>query len=92
METTPQILFALILILGCYVSTALDADDADKIRIILDTDANNELDDQHAIAYLLFNGDTFAVEGITVNATSGGGVVVPRVLRINRSAVTLALN
>lgn len=44
-----------------------------RIRIILDTDANNELDDQHAIAYLLFNGDLFEVEGITVNATSGGG-------------------
>ncbi len=44
-----------------------------KIRIILDTDANNELDDQHAIAYMLFNGDVFDVEGITVNRTSGGG-------------------
>ena len=46
-----------------------------KMRIILDTDANNELDDQHAIAYLLFNGDIFDVEGITVNRTkSGGGI------------------
>ena len=46
-----------------------------KIRIILDTDANNELDDQHAIAYMLFNQDLFQVEGITVNAThSGGGI------------------
>ncbi|MBX3180385.1 MAG: nucleoside hydrolase [Candidatus Hydrogenedentes bacterium] len=46
-----------------------------KIRVLLDTDANNELDDQHAIAYLLFNGDVFEVEGITVNRTSGGGDV-----------------
>ncbi len=46
---------------------------SNKIRIILDTDANNELDDQHAIAYLLFNSDLFEVEGITVNATIGGG-------------------
>lgn len=46
---------------------------SNKIRIILDTDANNELDDQHAIAYLLFNSDLFDVEGITVNATIGGG-------------------
>jgi hypothetical protein len=37
--------------------------------VILDTDANNELDDQHAIAYLLFNGQVFDVEGITVNRT-----------------------
>jgi hypothetical protein len=45
----------------------------EKIRVILDTDANNELDDQHAIAYLLFNGQVFDVEGITVNRTRGGG-------------------
>lgn len=46
-----------------------------KIRVILDTDANNELDDQHAIAYLLFNGDTFNVDGITVNKTKNGGEI-----------------
>ena len=46
---------------------------SDAIRIILDTDANNELDDQHAIAYMLFNGQTFDVEGITVNRTRNGG-------------------
>ncbi len=46
-----------------------------SIPIILDTDANNELDDQHAIAYALFNEDIFDVLGITVNATySGGGI------------------
>jgi inosine-uridine nucleoside N-ribohydrolase len=43
--------------------------------IILDTDANNELDDQHAIAYMLFSGDVFDVEGISVNRTRGGGDV-----------------
>src|SRR5690606_4431709 len=47
----------------------------EKIRVVFDTDANNELDDQHALAYLLFNGDVFAVEGVTVNATRGGGPV-----------------
>jgi inosine-uridine nucleoside N-ribohydrolase len=46
---------------------------ADKTHVIFDTDANNELDDQHALAYLLFNGNTFAVDGITVNATYNGG-------------------
>lgn len=46
-----------------------------KIRVLLDTDANNELDDQHAIAYLLFSGDRFDVDGITVNRTRGGGDV-----------------
>ncbi|MFO7619770.1 MAG: nucleoside hydrolase [Bacteroidales bacterium] len=39
-------------------------------HVIFDTDADNEIDDQHALAYLLFNGDVFAVEGVTVNATS----------------------
>jgi len=46
-----------------------------KIRIIIDSDANNELDDQHAIAYALFNGDLFDIEGITVNKTQNGGDV-----------------
>ena len=41
-----------------------------KHHVIFDTDADNEIDDQHALAYLLFNGDVFAVEGVTVNATS----------------------
>jgi len=43
------------------------------MRVILDTDANNELDDQHAIAYMLFQPEVFEVEGITVNATPNGG-------------------
>ncbi len=84
MKTTPPILSMLVLVLGCCVSNALADDDADKIRIILDTDANNELDDQHAIAYLLFNGDKFAVEGITVNATSGGGGIEKHVAEAER--------
>lgn len=41
--------------------------------IIVDTDANNELDDQHAIAYALLSGDAFRVEGVTVNRTANGG-------------------
>jgi purine nucleosidase len=44
-----------------------------KHHVIFDTDANNEVDDQHALAYLLFSGDYFAVPGVTVNATSGPG-------------------
>lgn len=49
--------------------------EGDKISVILDTDANNELDDQHAIAYLLENQDIFNIVGITVNATKNGGRV-----------------
>jgi purine nucleosidase len=44
-----------------------------KSTVLFDTDANNELDDQHALAYLLLNGNTFKVSGITVNATYNGG-------------------
>ena len=44
-----------------------------KIPVFLDTDANNELDDQHAMAYLFFNKDVFDVRGVTVNATYNGG-------------------
>ena len=42
-------------------------------RVLIDADANNELDDQHALAYVLLNGDDFDLVGITVNATKGGG-------------------
>ena len=44
-----------------------------KTRILLDTDANNEIDDQQAIAYLLLSGESFLIEGITVNRTDNGG-------------------
>ncbi len=51
------------------------ASSADLPRIVFDTDANNELDDQHAIAYLLFNADRWNVLGITTNATENGGPI-----------------
>ncbi len=41
-----------------------------KIPVIFDTDTNNEVDDQHALAYLLFSGDHFEMVGVTVNSTS----------------------
>jgi len=43
-----------------------------KMRILIDTDANNELDDQHALAYAFLNEDYFDVVGITVNNTING--------------------
>ncbi len=46
-----------------------------RIPVLFDTDANNELDDQHAMAYLFFNGDVFDVAGVTVNATFNGGAI-----------------
>lgn len=53
-------------------------------RVIFDTDANNELDDQHALAYLLYNGDTFQVDAVTVNATYNGGDIEGHYLEAQR--------
>lgn len=47
-----------------------------KVRLIYDTDANNELDDQFALIYLLLNGESFDLEGVTVNATKSGGDII----------------
>ncbi len=49
------------------------ASNDNRISVYFDTDCNNELDDQHALAYLLFNTKTFNVLGVSVNATSSGG-------------------
>jgi purine nucleosidase len=65
----------LSMIFAAFLMTSMNSYSANRTRVILDTDANNELDDQHAIAYLLFNGDAFDVEGITVNRTYNGGEV-----------------
>ena len=43
------------------------------MKVIFDTDTNNELDDQHALAYLLFNRHVFDIKAVTVNATYRGG-------------------
>lgn len=72
--TTYRVSLILIFLILCLPACSLDGKDSNelksKIRIIFDTDANNEVDDQHALAYLLFSGDNFDVVGVTVNATS----------------------
>jgi purine nucleosidase len=73
-RTTPLLLLVIVCLLAAS-GAAFAQPNAERIRVILDTDANNELDDQHAIAYLLFNGDVFDVEAITVNRTRAGGGV-----------------
>lgn len=78
---------ALVIVFCTSIAKAEDQ----KIRVVLDTDANNELDDQHAIAYLLFNGDKFDVEGITVNATSGGGEIEKHVEEAERIVTLCSL-
>ncbi|MCL4788900.1 MAG: nucleoside hydrolase [Verrucomicrobia bacterium] len=70
-----RLLLSILILAVLTVTTTPVRAAAERIRVILDTDANNELDDQHAIAYLLFNGHVFDVEGITVNRTRAGGDV-----------------
>ncbi|MGR3811653.1 nucleoside hydrolase [Jiulongibacter sp. NS-SX5] len=66
------LLLPLILLFACNSETEKSDD---RIRVFFDTDANNELDDQHALAYLLSNADVFNLEGVTVNATRSGGEI-----------------
>ena len=65
----------LVFILAIVIITACSSEKKvqnPKIRIIIDTDANNELDDQHALAYAFLNPDVFDVLGVTVNNTDNG--------------------
>jgi inosine-uridine nucleoside N-ribohydrolase len=78
MKSTVKILLIIIniqLFTGCDSKEGRNqtTDKNQKYQVIFDTDANNELDDQHALAYLLFNGGTFDVRGVTVNTTFNGG-------------------
>lgn len=72
-------LFALFLCGGAPLSRPAPAQPSEPdsstapTRLLIDTDANNELDDQHALAYALLSGEAFRVEGITVNRTDNGG-------------------
>ncbi|MDH5368321.1 MAG: nucleoside hydrolase [Cyclobacteriaceae bacterium] len=76
-----KILVSIVLLSGFIISNtstevkAQTASSKNKLSVIFDTDANNELDDQHAMAYLFSNMDYFDIKAITVNATSGGGDV-----------------
>jgi purine nucleosidase len=78
----------LLLLASACMSTRGTVEDR-RIRVLLDTDANNEVDDQHALAYMLFNGDVFDIAGITVNRTRGGGDVENQAREAER-IVTLA--
>lgn len=63
-----------VLLLLVFVSCQRDkkAQKPEKIKVIIDSDANNELDDQHALAYAFLNSDVFDVVGVTVNNTDNG--------------------
>ena len=77
----PVLLLAAISFTAC---TNRATETGDRIPVIFDTDANNELDDQHALAYLLLNPDVFEPVGITVNATRNGGEIGEHVKEAER--------
>jgi purine nucleosidase len=68
-------LIVLLQVQGCNNASKSVNSSESRIPVIFDSDANNELDDQHALAYLLLNEEVFNVLGITVNATYNGGEI-----------------
>ncbi len=70
-----RIVFIIQFIFGALLISNAQESPSNRTKkpVIFDTDANNELDDQHALAYLFCNGNYFNVLGITVNATKNGG-------------------
>lgn len=68
-------LYIVILFTSTISCSKVTSKSVSKIPVIFDTDANNELDDQHALAYLLLNSKTFNVLGVTTNATYNGGEI-----------------
>ena len=70
------LLFCLPLVFACSPpkeATPVAGTPTAPIALIFDTDANNELDDQHALAYLFLNDSIFDIKAITTNATYNGG-------------------
>ena len=64
--------FVLILILISACQQTQKPVEQTRIKILIDSDANNELDDQHALAYAFLNSEVFDVVGVTVNNTRNG--------------------
>lgn len=71
---------AMALALACLGCSKDDG----RIDVIFDTDANNEIDDQHAIAYLLLSDDVFNTLGLTTNTTRNGGDIKLQTLEARR--------
>jgi inosine-uridine nucleoside N-ribohydrolase len=65
-------LMSILLLSACQPTQKTKETLSPKLKILIDTDANNELDDQHALAYAFLNPGVFDVVGITVNNTRNG--------------------
>ncbi|MDH3245528.1 MAG: nucleoside hydrolase [Saprospiraceae bacterium] len=74
MITRYSSLVLLLVLLSCGQNQSSEKETDGRIPIMVDTDANNELDDQHALAYVLLNSDVFDVQGVTVNHTAVGTI------------------
>jgi len=74
-----------VTILACLILFCSRSKD-NRPDVIFDTDANNELDDQHAIAYLLMNDDLFNTVAITTNVTVKEGGIQAQVDEAERVA------
>lgn len=91
MKQLHWLLAFLLICISCSQQTKTESDSSTQtnsssnlIPVIIDTDANNELDDQHAMAYLFFNDDVFNTIGVTVNATYNGGNIALQVTEAER--------
>ena len=71
---TKTAIFLVMAILGaaCQSPQKTKETQPPKLKILIDTDANNEVDDQHALAYAFLNAEVFDLVGITVNNTRNG--------------------
>ncbi len=88
MKNSPVSFLIVSILLLCFTACQSpqksNAETDTGIPVIFDTDANNELDDQHALAYLLLNEETFNTLGVTVNATYNGGEIGEHVKEAQR--------
>lgn len=76
----------LLTLAAAAIMTAACAPQSAKTDVIFDTDADNELDDQHAIAYLLMNEETFNTLAITTNVTLERGGIQGQIDEVRRVA------
>jgi len=72
MKICTSFLMSILLFSACQPTQKAKETPSPKLKILIDTDANNELDDQHALAYAFLNTDVFDVVGVTVNNTRNG--------------------
>ena len=72
MKKTAFLFMCVTLFAACKPQQKTNETQPPKMKILIDTDANNELDDQHALAYAFLNSDVFDVVGVTVNNTRNG--------------------